>query len=112
VINLLNNLAILNKIETDFGIVFRGQKFDPDPWSNNFGEEDYFFDAEFKYGTLKHQNEFHTLTLKCQGTEISYLFKLNWDPAMNKYKDSFKGKVKNFEELYCIIRRMKRGLFI
>jgi hypothetical protein len=112
VINLLENIQILHKIEDDFGITFRGQKFDPDPWSSNFGENDYFYDVEFRYGTLKHQNEYHVLTLKCQGNEISYLFKMNWDPDLKKFKDTFKGRVKDFYELYVIIKNMKRGLFI
>lgn len=111
-ISLLSNLKILNKIQNDFGIIFRGQKFDPDPWSNNFKKDDYFEDQDSKYGTLKHQSESHVLTLKCSGNELSYLFKLNWDENLNKFKDSFKGRVKSFEELYKVIQKVKKASII
>jgi len=111
-IDLLANLGILKRIERDFGIAFRCQKFDPDPWSNNFKEDDYFQDEDWKYGTLKHQSESHVLTLKCSGNEISYLFKLNWDENLKKFKDSFKGRVESFEELYKVIQKVKSAKFI
>lgn len=111
-INLLENLPILKKIEKDFKITFRGQKFDPDPWSSSFGENDYFADENFRYGTLKHQDQDHVLTLKCSGTELSYLFKLNWDESLGKFKDSFKGRCETFKDLYEVIRKVKKASFI
>jgi hypothetical protein len=76
-INLLDNFEILKKIEQKFGILFQGQKFDPDPRSSTFGENDYFVDENLRYGTLKHQCSDHVLTVKCSGSEICYMFKLN-----------------------------------
>lgn len=111
-INLLENLPILKKIEREFKITFRGQKFDPDPRSSSFKEDDYFMDQDYRYGTLKHQDDNHVLTLKCSGTELSYLFKLNWDGKSRKFKDSFKGRAPSFEDLYEVIRKVKKASFI
>lgn len=111
-INLLENLPILKKIEREFKITFRGQKFDPDPRSSSFKEDDYFMDQDYRYGTLKHKDDNHVLTLKCSGTELSYLFKLNWDGKSRKFKDSFKGRAPSFEDLYEVIRKVKKASFI
>lgn len=110
-INLLENLEILEKIERKFGILFQGQKFDPDPRSSSFGEDDYFFDENFRYGTLKHQSPNHVLTVKCSGSDLCYLFKLN-KLELGKFKDIFKGRCKSFNELYDVINRVRKTGFI
>lgn len=99
-INLLDNLDSLKRIEYDFGILFQCQKFDPDPRSRAFGSDDYFTDGIDRFGTLKYQNGNKILTVKCSGDDIHYLVKSKFN---ERFIITCKGKCKSFSDLHKII---------
>lgn len=100
-INLLDHLKDLKRIEDDFGILFQGQKFDPDPLSRAFGSDDFFTDGLDRFGTLKYQNGNKIFTIKCSGDNIHYLIKSKFN---ERFIITCKGRCKSFGDLYKIIK--------